>query len=211
MLAGRRNWLGAFVLADFVHAAFAAILFISLLRERREATQRNLRYVGPTDRPDEPPRLCRLCSSATARRRLAGRALLVLDLDHFKQVNDRSGHEVGDRMLIAFAEVAEAAVRPADRLFRMGGEEFCFVLPDTPLEAAIQVAERIRRGFEARRSRKRRGSAARRSASASLQPNTLLISKCCWLQPMPPSTRPRPGAATAPSWQRRALLAQIHA
>lgn len=76
-------------------------------------------------------------------------AVLSLDLDHFKQVNDQHGHEVGDRMLKAFGDAAEDSVRPTDQLFRMGGEEFCFVLPATTLDEAIAVAERIRRAFEA--------------------------------------------------------------
>jgi diguanylate cyclase (GGDEF)-like protein len=86
-----------------------------------------------------------------ARRRAGLRdpmALLVLDLDHFKQVNDQHGHEVGDRMLKAFADASEDSVRPTDQLFRMGGEEFCFVLPGTNIDDAILIAERIRRRFE---------------------------------------------------------------
>jgi diguanylate cyclase (GGDEF)-like protein len=76
-------------------------------------------------------------------------ALLVLDLDHFKSVNDRHGHEVGDRLLKAFADVSEANVRPSDQLFRMGGEEFCFVLPETSLREAVDIAERIRQAVAA--------------------------------------------------------------
>jgi diguanylate cyclase (GGDEF)-like protein len=86
-------------------------------------------------------------------------ALLVLDLDHFKSVNDRFGHEVGDRMLKAFADVAEANVRPSDQLFRMGGEEFCFVLPETSLQEAIDVAERIRHAVAASTVETAQGSA----------------------------------------------------
>jgi diguanylate cyclase (GGDEF)-like protein len=76
-------------------------------------------------------------------------ALLVIDLDHFKAVNDRFGHDVGDRLLKAFADVSEQAVRPSDQLFRMGGEEFCFVFPDTGLTEVIAIAERIRQSVEA--------------------------------------------------------------
>ncbi len=85
------------------------------------------------------------------------------------QVNDRFGHDAGDRMLAAFAGVAEQSVRPTDQLFRMGGEEFCFVLPDTPLKGALEVAERIRKRFRAR-SRFRRPRAWRRPPSASASP-----------------------------------------
>jgi diguanylate cyclase (GGDEF)-like protein len=72
-------------------------------------------------------------------------ALLVLDLDQFKSINDRFGHETGDKVLVSFAGIAEANVRPTDLLFRMGGEEFCSILPDTDLKGALAVAERIRR------------------------------------------------------------------
>jgi diguanylate cyclase (GGDEF)-like protein len=81
------------------------------------------------------------------RRRVGARsmmALLVLDLDHFKLVNDRYGHEIGDRLLKEFADVSEANVRPSDQLFRMGGEEFCFVLLEASLKDAVEIAERIR-------------------------------------------------------------------
>jgi diguanylate cyclase (GGDEF)-like protein len=87
-----------------------------------------------------------------ARRRAGLRdamAVLVLDLDHFKQVNDKYGHEAGDRLLKVFADVSENSSRPTDQLFRMGGEEFCFVLPNTSIEDAIAVAERIRGTFAA--------------------------------------------------------------
>jgi len=73
----------------------------------------------------------------------------MLDLDHFKSINDRYGHEVGDRMLKLFATTAESSVRGTDELFRMGGEEFCFVLPETTAAEACMVAERIRAAFEA--------------------------------------------------------------
>lgn len=142
-------WLGAFMFAAFAHSAFGAFLFISMIRERREATQRNFALSDPLTGLMNR-RAFGAYAERNARRR-SGRqpvALLVLDIDHFKAVNDRHGHETGDRMLVAFAAAAEASVRPADQLFRMGGEEFCFVLPDTTLHAAIQVAERIRANFE---------------------------------------------------------------
>lgn len=144
------RWLAAFMFLVFAHASFAGLLFFSLTRERREAEQRNFALSDPLTGLLNR-RAFGDFADRMARRRTAARhelALLVLDLDHFKQINDRYGHEVGDRMLKAFADTAEACVRPTDQLFRMGGEEFCFVLPETSLNDAVAIAERIRKAFE---------------------------------------------------------------
>jgi diguanylate cyclase (GGDEF)-like protein len=76
-------------------------------------------------------------------------SVLLLDLDHFKQVNDRYGHEAGDRALALFADLLRASTRPGDTAARIGGEEFALVLPDTILADAFAVAERIRRRMPA--------------------------------------------------------------
>ena len=71
-------------------------------------------------------------------------AFLMMDLDHFKAVNDTHGHQVGDRVLVEFAAKVQRQLRKSDLLGRFGGEEFALVLPNTSREAALQVAERIR-------------------------------------------------------------------
>jgi len=139
-------WLGAFLWLVFAHSACAAVFFLAMTLERREAQQRSFAMSDPLTGLMNRRAFADLAARMD-RRRAGARstmALLVLDLDHFKLVNDRFGHEVGDRMLKAFADVSEANVRPSDQLFRMGGEEFCFVLPETSLKEAIEVAERIR-------------------------------------------------------------------
>lgn len=77
-----------------------------------------------------------------------GRAfsILMLDIDFFKSVNDQFGHMVGDDVLRAFAKRVREYVRPGDVCARFGGEEFVVVLPGTTLEAALEVAERLRQG-----------------------------------------------------------------
>lgn len=76
-------------------------------------------------------------------------SLLMIDLDHFKLVNDTYGHLVGDDVLREIAEMLQIAVRSVDVVARYGGEEFVVVLPETPLGGAVTFAERIRIQVEA--------------------------------------------------------------
>ena len=78
-----------------------------------------------------------------SRRKESGPSILMLDLDHFKAVNDTHGHQHGDAVLVHFAERTRAVLRPADQLGRYGGEEFFVLLPDTGPETARAVAARI--------------------------------------------------------------------
>jgi len=70
--------------------------------------------------------------------------LALLDIDHFKQVNDQYGHLVGDRVLQYVAKKIKHCIRKTDFLARYGGEEFILIMPETPLEAAANVVEKIR-------------------------------------------------------------------
>jgi diguanylate cyclase (GGDEF)-like protein len=70
--------------------------------------------------------------------------IAMLDLDHFKQVNDRFGHETGDRVLRRICDISAAHLRNADRFYRYGGEEFLILMPETGLDGAVHLAERIR-------------------------------------------------------------------
>ena len=76
-------------------------------------------------------------------------ALLVLDIDHFKKVNDTHGHQMGDRVLVLIGEILRAVVRASDTPARYGGEEFVVLLPGTNEAGALSVAERIRASLEA--------------------------------------------------------------
>lgn len=71
-------------------------------------------------------------------------ALLIMDLDHFKLINDAHGHQRGDLVLVDFVATVNALLRRPDQLARFGGEEFVALLPETTLEEALGVAERIR-------------------------------------------------------------------
>ena len=71
-------------------------------------------------------------------------ALLLLDLDHFKQVNDQYGHAAGDQVLASVGAALRSVVRARDFAGRNGGEEFAVLLPDTDIAAALEIAERVR-------------------------------------------------------------------
>ncbi|OIQ73159.1 putative diguanylate cyclase YdaM [mine drainage metagenome] len=83
-----------------------------------------------------------------ANRKNAPYVLGILDVDYFKTVNDRFGHEAGDTALCAIARAMEAALREYDLCGRWGGEEFLIMLPETPLDFALQIAQRVRLGIK---------------------------------------------------------------
>lgn len=85
---------------------------------------------------------------AQARRGHKPLAMVILDLDHFKRINDDFGHDVGDVVLRTVAEVVLGSVRDSDLASRFGGEELVLVLPETGLEQASMVAERVREAIE---------------------------------------------------------------
>ncbi|TDY03988.1 sensor domain-containing diguanylate cyclase [Thiohalophilus thiocyanatoxydans] len=74
-------------------------------------------------------------------------SLILLDLDHFKEINDRYGHPTGDSVLKAFVAKVQSMLRPSDLLGRLGGEEFAILLPETGIEEASQVAERLQQSM----------------------------------------------------------------
>ncbi|MBP8080766.1 MAG: GGDEF domain-containing protein, partial [Arenimonas sp.] len=87
---------------------------------------------------------------SAARRHGTPLAIMILDLDHFKRINDAHGHEVGDRALIETVLRMREAMRAEDLVGRLGGEEFVVVMPDMALASAYAAAERLRRNFSDR-------------------------------------------------------------
>jgi diguanylate cyclase (GGDEF)-like protein len=80
-------------------------------------------------------------------------ALLLFDLDRFKQINDEYGHAAGDEVLTDFCAIAAGQFRPTDLFARLGGEEFACLLPDTSAQHATAIAERVRSAFSEDRRR----------------------------------------------------------
>jgi diguanylate cyclase (GGDEF)-like protein len=92
-----------------------------------------------------------------ARRHARAAALVMLDLDDFKRVNDTRGHPVGDRVLVTVATLVRGCLREIDTAARYGGEEFALLLPETSRAGAVVVAERIRDKAERHFARRRGG------------------------------------------------------
>jgi diguanylate cyclase (GGDEF)-like protein len=115
---------------------------VAILRE--QATRDPL--TGLANRRHFHTNLSRQFEAATRNRKLA---LIVLDIDHFKRINDRHGHAAGDATLKAVGAVLSRHLRKTDLAGRIGGEEFAALLPHTEPEEAREVAERLRRALEA--------------------------------------------------------------
>jgi two-component system cell cycle response regulator len=98
----------------------------------------NCRYVEA-----HVPRLIARCRAA--RKPVA---VLMIDVDHFKRINDEHGHPAGNHVLKEIVNRATSALRPSDLMARMGGEEFAVVMPEADLNAALQIAERLRSRIE---------------------------------------------------------------
>lgn len=125
-------------------------LFLGALLQRERAASRLYREMRQEAETDPLTGLLnrrafeRRFDQARAGVRQAGTALLIVDLDHFKKVNDTFGHAVGDEVLRKAARVMHGSVRATDVVSRMGGEEFAILLPDTSVEEAVAIGQRLR-------------------------------------------------------------------
>jgi diguanylate cyclase (GGDEF)-like protein len=143
-------WTSAFNMALFFHTVILVVLLVALTKERLELEQRMAAYTdaltGASNRRAFTVRGRRLLSRHERNRHEL--CVLFLDIDDFKQINDRFGHAGGDAVLKRFVEIVLDNIRPTDFLFRIGGEEFCCLLPQTGLQQGEHVAERIRSHVE---------------------------------------------------------------
>ena len=93
----------------------------------------------------------RMNALAATRRPDASYALLLLDIDDFKRLNDTLGHQAGDQVLVQLVELLQRSMRPSDVLCRFGGEEFVLMLPVNAVEEAVAAVSRFLREFSAQR------------------------------------------------------------
>jgi diguanylate cyclase (GGDEF)-like protein len=151
--AGDMHSAAATILAfEVLFAAFAlAFLRLAMAKERAVLEQRRAASLdsltGIANRRAFFEHGAPLVARAVSERRPA--ALLLLDLDRFKEVNDTAGHQAGDRVLKMFANLVSGAMREGDLFGRIGGEEFSCLLLDASMPQALQTAERVRQAFEA--------------------------------------------------------------
>jgi hypothetical protein len=129
-------------------------------------------------------------------------ALLIFDLDRFKNINDNIGHGAGDSVLTAFCQLATSLLRPTDLFGRIGGEEFASLLPDTAREDALWLAECAPRS-KPPPTRPQSDRLSQRPALAS-QSRTMrvLISPLCWTRQTGRSIAPRRWVAIVSSCRR---------
>jgi diguanylate cyclase (GGDEF)-like protein len=130
---------------------FAAGGYLLLERETLRQQLARLEVVDPlTDVPNRRGFYQALAPwLALARRPGHPTALVILNLDQFKRVNDHYGHAVGDKVLKAMVDACRRQLRDSDQMGRLGGAEFALLLPRTTLADAVNVAERIRAALEA--------------------------------------------------------------
>jgi len=155
LLSGHPQGAVATVMA--FEALFAAIclpfLRVAMSKERAEFEQRQAAetdaLTGVPNRRAFFDRGDSLLERFIAERQ--GAALLLFDLDRFKDINDTAGHQAGDRVLQAFCDLVGAALRPGDLFGRLGGEEFAYLMANASVTQALQTAERLRGNFAALR------------------------------------------------------------
>jgi len=136
---------------DFIAKPIVAPILKARVRNvlERRRLQRELIWLANTDELTCALNRRRFFAQGEAERVRVGRykhpcGLLMLDLDHFKSVNDQHGHATGDAVLKAFADTISALLRNADQFGRIGGEEFAILLPQTDRQGTLNLAERLR-------------------------------------------------------------------
>lgn len=141
--------LNVMVISDIGLASLAVLIFSHIYERSRLRTEQRLTELATTDSLTGLVNRIRLSEvfereRAHSLRNRTPLSLVFLDIDHFKQINDRFGHEAGDQALRHFAALLGQRLRASDLFCRLGGEEFAVLLPATDRQQAVQIAEVLR-------------------------------------------------------------------
>jgi diguanylate cyclase (GGDEF)-like protein len=142
-------WLTVLSFEALLFTIAIAFILLAMAKERTELLHKTASLVDPLT--GIPNRRAFLEGGAQMARRIDAdpkpAAVLLVDLDHFKSINDSFGHALGDRVLQVFAETANANIGPYDLIGRLGGEEFAIALYDVDCDRGMDIAETIRIAF----------------------------------------------------------------
>jgi diguanylate cyclase (GGDEF)-like protein len=142
-------WLTVLSSEALLFTISIAFIMLAMAKERAEQSHKQAAMVDPltglVNRRGFFVETARVARRQSDNPQLA--AVMLIDLDNFKSINDRFGHTIGDKVLQIFAETAVQSVRPTDVVGRLGGEEFAAVLHNVGRERAIVIAERMRAAF----------------------------------------------------------------
>ncbi len=143
------GWMSVFALETMLYAVGTAFIVLLMVKENDVDIYRNAaatdHLTGLLNRRAFLDSALGLCARRGERRQPV--TMLMLDLDHFKSINDRFGHATGDEVLRVFASVTRSSLRGNDIVGRLGGEEFAVIVPE-PMEFAIRIGERLRAAFQ---------------------------------------------------------------
>ena len=144
------GWLAVFALETMLYAVGTAIIVLLMVKDYHLHIYRNAastdELTGLFNRRAFLENALRLCAHQSKRNEPL--TLMLFDLDHFKSINDRFGHPIGDDVLRVFAQAARASLRASDVIGRFGGEEFAAIVPAAAADA-VKIANRVRLAFEA--------------------------------------------------------------
>lgn len=142
-------WLTVLSFEALLFTISIAFILLAMAKERTELLHRTAAMVDPLTGIANRRAFLQGAEDLSKRHLAKPRptAVLLIDLDHFKSINDRFGHALGDRVLEVFTASARQTLRTSDLIGRLGGEEFAAVMRDTPRDKALAVAERLRERF----------------------------------------------------------------
>jgi len=144
----RSGWVAAFAIELVLYAVGTVFIIFMLVSERTVKAHKTAASIDPLTGLFNRRGFSELTGRMITREQAAGRpvTVLIFDIDHFKQVNDRFGHPAGDEILRLFANVLVHTLRITDIVGRIGGEEFAAMLP-CPIDEAVVAADRVRTVF----------------------------------------------------------------